>query len=244
VTLMEMNPVEAVTNNVFGTKYVVDAAVRTGVARFVMISTDKAVSPSSVMGATKRLAELVVLDAARREKRAFAAVRFGNVLGSRGSVVPFFKRQIELGGPITVTHPEMKRFFMTIPEAVHLVLEAGGMTRGEELFVLRMGEPVAIVDLAKDLIKLSGFTEEEIPIVFTGVRAGEKLEELLWEDASQIAPTANPEILQVAAVQSSELIELPGTLRALAAAVADGRPGHVHATLMECLPTFVPGVRA
>ena len=197
VPLMEGNPEEAITNNVFGTRNVVDAAIEAGVQRLVLISTDKAVEPSSVMGATKRIAEKIVTDAARQYQRAFVVVRFGNVLGSRGSVVPTFKRQIELGQPISITHPAMKRYFMTIPEAVHLVLQAGGLGRGGESFVLNMGEPIAIVDLAKDLIRLSGLNEDDIPIVFTGLRPGEKLEENLWEPGASVQPTDNPDVLRV-----------------------------------------------
>jgi FlaA1/EpsC-like NDP-sugar epimerase len=197
VPLMEENPEEAVTNNVFGTQNVVQTALDTGVQRLVMISTDKAVQPSSVMGATKRIAETIVTSTAKRYGRTFVVVRFGNVLGSRGSVVPVFKRQIELGRPIEITHPQMKRFFMTIPEAVHLVLQAGGLGRGGELFVLNMGEPVSIVDLATDLIRLSGCTPDDVPIVFTGLRPGEKLEESLWEPDAIVESTQNPDVLRV-----------------------------------------------
>jgi FlaA1/EpsC-like NDP-sugar epimerase len=200
VPMMERNPEEAITNNVLGTANVVGAALDAGTPRLVLISTDKAVEPSSIMGATKRVAEQIVMQAARRSGRAFAAVRFGNVLGSRGSVVPHFKRQIEAGGPITITHPDVSRFFMTIPEAVHLVLHAGGLSRGGELFVLNMGRAVRIIDLAHDLIALSGYSPDEIEIRYTGLRPGEKLEERLWDTAATIEPTAHPDILRVTEV--------------------------------------------
>jgi FlaA1/EpsC-like NDP-sugar epimerase len=196
VPLMESNVEEAITNNVLGTRNVVEVSLNYGVELLVMISSDKAIRPTSVMGATKRLAEIQVLDAAHRSGQAFSVVRFGNVLGSRGSVIPHFKNQIARGGPVTVTHPEMKRYFMTIPEAVHLVLQASAMGRGGEVFVLNMGEQVRILDLAEDLIRLSGLEPgKDIEIVFTGIRPGEKMSEELWDQRARYQPTEHPDIV-------------------------------------------------
>ena len=183
VPLMEINPREAVKNNILGTRNVAEAANHAKVKTFVMISTDKAVNPPNIMGATKRLCEMIVQDmATKSDSTKYVAVRFGNVLGSRGSVIPLFKKQIAKGGPITVTHPDIVRYFMTIPEAAQLVIQAGSLARGGEIFVLDMGKPVRIVDLAKNLIRLSGYSEDDIEIKFTGLRPGEKMyEELLNE---------------------------------------------------------------
>jgi FlaA1/EpsC-like NDP-sugar epimerase len=203
VPLMEENVAEAITNNVLGTRNVVDAAVGCGTEYFVLISTDKAVRPTNVMGATKRIAEFIVHDAAMAHKRNFVSVRFGNVLGSQGSVVPTFLQQIREGGPVTVTHPEMRRYFMTIPEAVQLVLQAGALGRGGELFMLDMGEPVKIVDLARDMIRLSGYEEgTEIQIEFTGIRPGEKLFEEMFFSHEIAEPTEHPKILRARNGQS------------------------------------------
>lgn len=196
VPLMEHCPREAVHNNVFGTLNAVRAADAYGAARFIFISTDKAVNPTSVMGATKRMGEMIVQYYARTSKTIFTAVRFGNVLGSNGSVIPVFQRQIAAGGPVTVTHPDIERFFMTIPEASRLVIQAGGMAHGGEIFILDMGEPVKIVDLAKGLIQLQGLTPDvDIKIEFTGLREGEKMcEELLMDEESTL-PTDNQSIM-------------------------------------------------
>ena len=238
VPLMESNIEEAVTNNILGTKNIVEAALKYQVKRLVMISTDKAIRPISVMGATKRIAEMIVLDAAHQHQRAFSVVRFGNVLGSRGSVVPRFKRQIANGGPVTVTHPEMKRYFMTIPEAVHLVLQASTLSKGGENFILDMGLPVRIVDLAEDLIRLSGLEPgKDIQIVFTGIRPGEKLSEDLWETGFAYSSTAHPDIHHI---DSEDVM----TSEALGAVVdqllQDAREGNPE-SILELLSNTIPG---
>lgn len=202
VPLMEGNVAEAITNNVAGTRNVVQAAGLTGSKHFVLISSDKAVRPTSVMGATKRVAEQIVQTAASEYGLNFVSVRFGNVLGSRGSVVPTFLRQIRSGGPVTITHPEMRRYFMTIPEAVQLVLQAGALGHGGEVFVLDMGEPIKIVDLATDIIRLSGLeVGSDIQIQFTGMRPGEKMYEEMFFSSESASPTGHEKILRAKAVE-------------------------------------------
>jgi len=238
VALMEANPVEAVTNNVLGTRNLVQAAVVYNVERFVLISTDKAVRPSSIYGATKRLAEMIVLDAARSHQCAFTVVRFGNVLGSRGSIIPIFKNQIANGGPVTITHPDMFRFFMTIPEAVYLVLQASSMQNGGEVFVLNMGEPVRILDLAEDLIKLSGLEpHKDIEITFTGIKPGEKLVEELWDSDTALMPTLHPDISRLnepSTLPTPNLIQAIEQLTTLS--LSDDR-----AAITQLLDQLIPG---
>jgi FlaA1/EpsC-like NDP-sugar epimerase len=197
VPMMEEHPSESLHVNVAGTAAVLDAAVAAGVERFVLVSTDKAVEPSSVMGATKRLAEWLVADSAARTGRAYVAVRFGNVLGSAGSVLPVFERQLERGEPLTVTHPDMTRYFMTIQEAGWLILDASAIGKPGDLFVLDMGEPVRILDMARDLIRLAGRDPLDVPIVYTGLRPGEKLNEKLYYDAETVVDTDVPKIQRV-----------------------------------------------
>ena len=236
VPLMEENVIEAITNNVLGTLNVVDAALEAGCEHFVFISTDKAVRPTSVMGATKRIAELIVQRAATKFERNFVSVRFGNVLGSRGSVVPTFLRQIRSGGPVTVTHPEMQRYFMTIPEAVQLVLQAGALGRGGEVFLLDMGEPIRIVDIATDLIRLSGLTVgTDIEIRFTGMRPGEKLYEEMFFSAENVIPTDHPKVLRA---RNGILPE--GVMRRIEALVAAAASEYPDDELRQHLRSLVP----
>ena len=238
VPLMELNIVEAVTNNVLGTRNVIQAALDAGVERFVLISTDKAVRPTSIYGATKRLAEMVVLQTARETKCAFTVVRFGNVLGSRGSIIPIFKQQIARGGPVTITHPDMFRFFMTIPEAVYLVLQAASMENGGEMFLLNMGAPVRVLSLAEDLIRLSGLEPyRDIQISYTGVRPGEKLVEELWEEGTPLRETLHPDVFCLDADDSLPAPDLSPGVEALAASV---RAGDTEA-IIDLLDELIPG---
>jgi FlaA1/EpsC-like NDP-sugar epimerase len=244
VPLMEANVAEAVTNNVLGTKNVAELSAEFGVEHLVMISTDKAVRPSNVMGATKRVAEQIVQHVAETHGRKFVAVRFGNVLGSRGSVVPTFLRQIHSGGPVTVTHPEMRRYFMTIPEAVQLVLQAGSIGQGGEVFVLDMGEPIRVLDLATELIRLTGLeVGTDIEIRFTGMRPGEKLYEELFFDSESAVPTDHPKVLRAKngtlPIGASEVVE------ALVEAALSGQPDdELRGRLLRLVPDFKLSERA
>jgi FlaA1/EpsC-like NDP-sugar epimerase len=242
VPLMEFQPYEAIKNNVFGTVTIAQVARRFLVERFVLISTDKAINPTNVMGATKRIAELYIqsLQTECQRSTRFMAVRFGNVLGSSGSVVPTFQRQISLGGPITVTHPEVTRFFMTIPEAVGLVLQASSIGIGGEIFVLDMGEPIKIVDLARKMIELAGFRpDEEIAINFTGLRPGEKMYEELSHNKEQLTETCHPKIFRFVSVPIS-LSCVERKLEVLVSNIASIDSNRIKERIQEIVPEYVP----
>ena len=239
VPLMELNPEEAVFNNIIGSKNLVNLALKYGVSHFVNISTDKAVNPTSVMGSSKRMVEHIVQDAARKadEHQTFVSVRFGNVLGSRGSVIPTFKKQIAAGGPVTVTHPDMVRYFMTIPEASQLVLQASAQGTNGDIYILDMGEPVKIVDLARDLIKLSGFEPEtDIQIVFTGIRPGEKMYEELMTNEERGGETPHEKIF-VARPQPFSSAELEEAIHDLQEAALRSD----HLLIRQRLEAFIEG---
>ena len=239
VPLMESNPREAIENNVFGTQNVVDMADEFGCSHFILISTDKAVNPTNVMGATKRMCEMIVQKKAETSKTVFAAVRFGNVLGSHGSVIPLFKRQLKEGGPLTLTHKDITRYFMTIPEASRLVITAGALAKGGEIFVLDMGEPVRIYDLAENLIRLSGLTVgEDIEIKITGLRPGEKLYEELSMSDEPTKPTANGSITVICGVRP-EVQTVNERLDLLVSALSGDVP-QLKKKLAEAVPTYHP----
>src|SRR6185503_5363421 len=241
VPLMELNPKEAVRNNILGSKTVAEASLASGVDCFVLISTDKAVNPTSVMGATKRVAEDLLQSLSHRGRTKFTVVRFGNVLGSNGSVVPLFADQIRKGGPVTVTHPEIKRFFMTIPEAVQLVLQASLLGQGGEVFVLDMGEQVKVVDLARNMIVLSGLVpDQDIKIVYSGLRPGEKLYEELFEETEQVEPTPHAKIRRAIGVSAIQSDRLDRAIAHLEAAVNQGDEDELIRRLTEAVPTYTP----
>jgi len=236
VPLMESQPAEAIKNNVLATSLLGEIAGELGVGAFVLVSTDKAVRPASVMGASKRVAELVVQELGRRFATRYVAVRFGNVMGSAGSVVPIFREQIARGGPVTITHPEMTRYFMTVSEASQLVLQAGAMGNGGEIFILNMGEPVRILDMACDMVLLSGLKPfEDIELVFTGLRPGEKLFEELQLTGEAVSQTSHPKIL-VARISPYPETVLESALRRLEAYAAQGREKDIRLLLSELLP--------
>lgn len=241
VPLMEVNPKEAVRNNVLGTKMVAEAALAAGVERFVLISTDKAVNPTSVMGATKRVAEEFIQSLNRNGQTKFTVVRFGNVLGSNGSVVPLFTEQIRTGGPVTVTHPDIKRFFMTIPEAVQLVLQASVLGHGEDVFVLDMGEQIKVADLAKNMIVLSGLVpDQDIRIVYTGLRPGEKLFEELFEETEQVEPTSHPKIQRAVKHGTRSFAGIEQSIMRLEMVVSHGDDEALIRRLQEAVPSYQP----
>ena len=239
VPMMEENPGEAIKNNVFGTKIVADLAAQSKTARFVLISTDKAVNPTSVMGASKRLAELYLQSLSQQNNSTiFAAVRFGNVLGSNGSVIPIFKEQIAKGGPVSVTHPEMQRYFMTIPEASQLVLQAAALGQGGEVFMLDMGQPVRILDLATDLIRLSGLEpERDIKIVFSGIRPGEKLFEELSTSDEHTQQTDHEKVM-VAKVASTRPEELKAGFEKLHRVLNSNEHAPIWGLIQGLVPEF------
>jgi FlaA1/EpsC-like NDP-sugar epimerase len=237
--LMEMNKKEAVKNNVFGTRVLAEVAHDFSAEKFVMISTDKAVNPTSVMGASKRLAEMFLQGMAQRSNTAFITVRFGNVLGSDGSVLPLFRKQLMDGGPLTVTHPDIERYFMTIPEAVQLVLQAATIGKGGEIFILDMGQPIKIADLARNLITLTGYKPEEIGIRFTGLRPGEKLFEELWSHEEKAQPTIYNKIL---VAQTAQLHSVNGEVDDLQQLVNNGTDEQVVDYLRRLVPNYNPSM--
>jgi FlaA1/EpsC-like NDP-sugar epimerase len=242
VPMLELNPWEAVRNNVIGTRNVIESAREFKVERFVLVSTDKAVRPVNVMGASKRIAELLAQaqNGCGLSDTRFITVRFGNVVGSVGSVVPLFKRQIEKGGPVTVTHPDITRYFMTIPEACQLILQAGSMGEGGEIFILEMGVPIKIADMAQDLIRLSGFEPNvDIDIRYVGLRPGEKLMEELITDGEGIVETSHKKIM-VLKGQACEIEKLNGSIDEIMELVAKEDGEGIKRKLREVLPEYAP----
>ena len=242
VPLMEESPHEAIKNNVFGTSNLVSLADKHQVENFLLISTDKAVNPTNIMGASKRICELLIQKANSHSKTEFVAVRFGNVLGSNGSVIPLFQRQIAVGGPVTVTSPKITRFFMTIPEAVSLVLTAGALARGGEIFVLDMGEPVKIIDMARQLIRLSGYTpDDDIKIVFNGLRPGEKLYEELLMNEEELKKTENKKIYIESPTNFDKEI-FAQQLQELSTIIND-ETSDIRSAIAQIVPTYNPSAR-
>jgi FlaA1/EpsC-like NDP-sugar epimerase len=241
VPLMEANPCEAVKNNVRGTRFMAEAAAQYETERFILISTDKAVNPTSIMGATKRVAELLVLQMAQKSQTRFLAVRFGNVLGSNGSVLPHFLAQIEQGGPVTVTHPEIRRYFMLIPEAVQLVLHAAALGQRGAVYVLEMGAPIKVLDMAHNLIRLAGMTpEKDIPIIFVGLRPGEKLSEELVGVDETVFPSGVEAIVRVQPRVLPEAAWLTQQVAVLERAALQGDTAATLRILRSVVPTFQP----
>jgi FlaA1/EpsC-like NDP-sugar epimerase len=242
VPMMESQPSEAIKNNTFGTAHLCDLAVEYCVERFVLISTDKAINPTNVMGASKRLAEIYLqaLHAANPSKTKFIAVRFGNVLGSSGSVIPMFKKQIAAGGPVKVTHPDVTRYFMTIPEASGLVLQSGAQGSGGEIFVLDMGQPVKIIDLARSLIELSGLKPgEDIDIEFVGLRPGEKLFEELSHQGENITSTHHPKIMRFVS-EPQPLPRVKAIFENLSNEIHRAEPAQIKSLMNQAVPEYKP----
>jgi FlaA1/EpsC-like NDP-sugar epimerase len=244
VPMMEIHPWEAVYNNILGTRNLLDLCRANEVDRYVLVSTDKAVRPTNVMGASKRVAELLTQGCAREFNVRCMAVRFGNVVGSIGSVVPFFQKQIERGGPVTVTHPDVTRYFMTIPEASRLILQAGAMGQGSEIFILKMGTPVRISDMARDMISLSGFKpDEDIEIKYVGMRPGEKLFEELITEGEGIQPTRHDEIMVLQPEECMSLKDLDRHIKILVKLADAGDGKGIRAELKRMIPEYDPWER-
>jgi len=241
VPLMEQNPSEAIRNNVFGTRIVGEASLAAGVERFVLISTDKSINPTNVMGATKRIAESIVQAMNKHGRTLFTVVRFGNVLGSNGSVVPLFAAQIKKGGPVTVTHPDIKRYFMTIPESVQLILQASARSQGGDVFVLDMGRQIRVADMARNMIALSGLVpDQDVKIVYTGLRPGEKLFEELFEHGERVELTSHNRVKRAISKMLFSEDEFSRRLDELEAAIKQGEDASIFRQLQEMVPTYCP----
>jgi FlaA1/EpsC-like NDP-sugar epimerase len=240
VPMQEAHPIEAIKNNIIGTKNIAEMSIKYGVEKFVMISTDKAVNPANVMGATKRIAEVICQGMNQQERTRFVVVRFGNVLNSAGSVIPIFKEQILKGGPVTVTHPEVTRYFMSIPEAAQLVMQAGAIGKGGEIFVLDMGEPIKIADLAKDMVRLMGLkVGEDVDIVYSGLRPGEKLHENLVTEEEKMEPTVHEKIMLVISA-NHDWKRLEDRLFDMIAGLNENNATHIKEKLFDLIPEYSP----